>query len=66
MAIPGPVIVDFIIKPDENVYPMIPAGQSIHEMLEEPVTADLPVARTEPALSSLASLRTDSIEGKVS
>ena len=35
MATPGPVIVDFIVKQDENVYPMIPAGQSIHEMVEE-------------------------------
>jgi len=38
MATPGPVILDFIVKHDENVYPMIPAGQSIHEMMEEPIT----------------------------
>jgi acetolactate synthase-1/2/3 large subunit len=37
METPGPVVVDFIVKPDENVYPMIPAGESIHEMLEEPL-----------------------------
>ncbi len=35
---PGPVIVDFIVKPDENVYPMIPAGESVNEMLEQPPT----------------------------
>ena len=37
MATPGPVIVDFIVKRDEYVYPMIPAGESVNEMLEEPV-----------------------------
>ena len=37
METPGPVVVDFIVKPDENVYPMIPAGESVHEMLEEPL-----------------------------
>ena len=36
METPGPVVIDFIIKDDENVYPMIPAGESVHEMLEEP------------------------------
>lgn len=34
----GPVIVDFIVKHDEAVYPMIPAGESVNEMLEQPVT----------------------------
>ncbi len=36
METPGPVIIDFVVKEDENVYPMIPAGESVHEMLEEP------------------------------
>jgi acetolactate synthase-1/2/3 large subunit len=36
MNTPGPVVVDFIIKQDENVYPMIPAGESVKEMMEEP------------------------------
>ncbi len=35
METPGPVIVDFVVKESENVYPMIPAGGSIHEMMEE-------------------------------
>ena len=35
METSGPVIVDFVVKADENVYPMIPAGQSVQEMLEE-------------------------------
>ncbi|MCY4414975.1 MAG: biosynthetic-type acetolactate synthase large subunit [Chloroflexi bacterium] len=36
METPGPVVVDFVVKEDEFVYPMIPAGESVHEMLEEP------------------------------
>ena len=36
-AHPGPVIVDFIIKNVESVYPMIPAGQSVNELIEEPL-----------------------------
>ena len=35
METPGPVIVDFVVRESENVYPMIPAGGSIHEMMEE-------------------------------
>ena len=35
---PGPVVVDFVVKRDENVYPMIPAGESVNEMLERPPT----------------------------
>ena len=37
METPGPVVVDFIVKPDEQVYPMIPAGESVNEMMEEPI-----------------------------
>ena len=36
METPGPVVVDFVVSEDENVFPMIPAGESVHEMLEEP------------------------------
>ena len=36
MQEPGPVIVDFMVEPEENVYPMIPAGESLAEMLEDP------------------------------
>ena len=36
METPGPVVVDFLVKEDENVYPMIPAGESVNEMMEEP------------------------------
>ena len=37
MDTPGPVVVDFIVKQDEQVYPMIPAGESVNEMMEEPI-----------------------------
>ena len=36
MEEPGPVIIDFMVEPEENVFPMIPAGESLAEMLEEP------------------------------
>ena len=37
METPGPVLIDFVVDADENVYPMIPAGESVNEMMEEPV-----------------------------
>ncbi len=36
MAEPGPFLIDFVVEPEENVYPMVPAGASLSEMLEEP------------------------------
>ncbi len=36
MKEPGAFLIDFAIEPEENVYPMVPAGASITEMLEEP------------------------------
>ncbi|MBQ11514.1 MAG: acetolactate synthase, large subunit, biosynthetic type [Planctomyces sp.] len=36
METAGPVIVDFMVKEDEIVFPFIPSGQSVKEMLEEP------------------------------
>lgn len=36
MAHDGPVIVDFVVDPEENVYPMIPPGESVKELVEEP------------------------------
>ena len=37
MSEPGPVVVDFVVEPEENVYPMIPSGESVNELIEEPV-----------------------------
>jgi acetolactate synthase-1/2/3 large subunit len=36
MQEPGPVVVDFMVEQEENVYPMIPAGQGLAELIEEP------------------------------
>ena len=41
-AHPGPVLVDFVTEKEENVYPMIPSGQSVNEMIEEPITEYVP------------------------
>ena len=38
MSYDGPVIVDFVVEPEENVYPMIPSGQTLADMIEEPTT----------------------------
>ena len=32
----GPFLIDFQIEPEENVYPMVPPGAAINEVLEEP------------------------------
>ncbi|TFG45572.1 MAG: biosynthetic-type acetolactate synthase large subunit, partial [Dehalococcoidia bacterium] len=36
MAEPGPFILNFIVEPEENVYPMVPPGAGINQMLHEP------------------------------
>ncbi|WP_166241272.1 biosynthetic-type acetolactate synthase large subunit [Paenibacillus turpanensis] len=33
METPGPVLIDFVVRKEENVYPMVQAGMAIHEML---------------------------------
>ncbi|MCL4464736.1 MAG: biosynthetic-type acetolactate synthase large subunit [Chloroflexi bacterium] len=30
----GPVLVEFVIEPEENVYPIVPAGKSLEDMIE--------------------------------
>ena len=42
MNTPGAVIVDFMVEQEENVFPMIPAGQSIYELMEEPSEIEEP------------------------
>jgi acetolactate synthase-1/2/3 large subunit len=37
MAHNGPVVIDFHTARQENVYPMIPSGQSVAELIEEPL-----------------------------
>jgi acetolactate synthase I/II/III large subunit len=31
----GPFLIDFVIEPEENVYPMVPPGASLAQLLEE-------------------------------
>ncbi|MHB8572425.1 MAG: biosynthetic-type acetolactate synthase large subunit [Candidatus Dormibacteria bacterium] len=37
-ATPGPALLEFVIDPDANVYPIIPLGGGIHEFVEEPAS----------------------------
>jgi len=36
----GPVFAEFVVRREDNVYPMIPAGQTVHEMLDTPMEAE--------------------------
>ena len=36
MEYQGPFLIDFMVEPEENVYPMVPPGASLAEVLEEP------------------------------
>jgi acetolactate synthase-1/2/3 large subunit len=36
MAHHGPFLIDFMVEPEENVYPMIPPGATVAEIMEEP------------------------------
>ncbi|MBI4201702.1 MAG: biosynthetic-type acetolactate synthase large subunit [Chloroflexi bacterium] len=40
MAHDGPTLIDFVVDPEENVYPMIPPGESVGELMEEPQPAE--------------------------
>jgi len=36
MAEQGPFLIDFVVEPEENVYPMVSPGAALTELLEEP------------------------------
>jgi acetolactate synthase-1/2/3 large subunit len=36
MAESGPFLIDFVVEPEENVYPMVPPGAALAEVLEAP------------------------------
>jgi len=36
MAHDGPFLLDFMVEPEENVYPMVPPGASVAQFIEEP------------------------------
>ena len=41
MAHDGPALIDFVVDEEENVFPMIPAGQTINELIEEPMPREV-------------------------
>jgi acetolactate synthase I/II/III large subunit len=36
METPGPFLIDFLVEPEENVYPMVPSGEALSKVIEEP------------------------------
>jgi acetolactate synthase-1/2/3 large subunit len=41
-AYPGPVLLDFHVIKEENVWPMVPAGASLAETIEDPAKGRVP------------------------
>ena len=39
---PGPVILDFKVEAEGNVWPMVPAGAALSETVEQPQPAETP------------------------
>ena len=37
----GPVLIDFIVESEENVYPFIPSGATVQDMMEEPSSQEI-------------------------
>ncbi len=51
LKVKGPVVMDFVVDSNENVYPMVPAGGSNHAMVFEdpkPVQDDKPARLADP------------------
>jgi len=44
MKHPGPFLIDFMVEPEENVYPMVPPGAALDETIEEPKKITKPVS----------------------
>jgi acetolactate synthase-1/2/3 large subunit len=36
MEHPGPVVIDFQVQEDENIYPMVPPGAALQETMDMP------------------------------
>jgi acetolactate synthase-1/2/3 large subunit len=36
MSIDGPVLLDFVVEQEENVYPMVAPGSPVHDMIRRP------------------------------
>ncbi|MFH0810967.1 MAG: biosynthetic-type acetolactate synthase large subunit, partial [Pseudomonadota bacterium] len=41
MAYAGPYLIDFQVEPEENVYPMVPPGAALADVIEDPKKVDL-------------------------
>ena len=41
MAYDGRALIDFVVDEEENVYPMIPAVQTIENLIEEPANEEI-------------------------
>jgi acetolactate synthase-1/2/3 large subunit len=39
----GPFLIDFVVEPEEDVYPMVPPGAALAEVIEEPVRKEVSV-----------------------
>jgi acetolactate synthase-1/2/3 large subunit len=44
----GPVLLEFVVEREENVFPMIPAGQTVEQIMDSPV----PVSQSVPVKST--------------
>jgi len=42
----GPFLINFLVEKEESVYPMIPAGAALHEMIRRPATGPDPMLET--------------------
>ena len=43
MDVDGPALIDFRVEREENIYPHLPAGESVSEMIEGPIEKGAPV-----------------------
>jgi acetolactate synthase-1/2/3 large subunit len=41
MAHQGPFLIDFIVEPEENVYPMVPPGEALSAFIEAPTGEEI-------------------------
>jgi acetolactate synthase-1/2/3 large subunit len=51
MAEPGPFLIDFIVEPEENVFPMVPPGAALTEVMEAPTKVTKTKALSDSAKS---------------
>ncbi|HET6331410.1 MAG TPA: biosynthetic-type acetolactate synthase large subunit [Holophagaceae bacterium] len=48
-AHPGPALIEFRVEQEDSVFPMVPAGAALHEMVRRPPTSVLAETATDPA-----------------